>query len=82
MVHTTYLPPPFWGSKLAKTAKDPFIAKVLLKDLYVDDQILSVATREAAVALVEGTHKVLKSGGFHLTKFVSNCNDFLTLKFP
>jgi hypothetical protein len=57
---------------LAKSAKDHRISDVLLKDLYVDDQASSVQHEQQAVSLMQGLYNVLKCGGFHLTKFVSN----------
>ena len=45
----------------------------LLKSFYVDDLITGACNEEEAYQLYQSAKEVLKSGGFNLRKFVSNC---------
>ena len=43
-----------------------------MKNVYVDDLCVSCVTKNEASDLVHQLRQLLASGGFHLTKFVSN----------
>ena len=45
---------------------------------YVDDCLKSVDDLEVAIRLVKELDLLLKSGGFHLSKYVSNCRSLLS----
>ena len=47
------------------------------KNFYVDDCLKSVPTTEAAVKLIYELCKLLSTGGFHLTKFLSNSREVM-----
>ena len=51
---------------------DPRICDVIQKDFYVDDCLTCVSTVEQAKNTVEGLRRLLKLGGFNLTKWLSN----------
>ena len=53
----------------------------LRKNFYVNDMCKSCATAEEAISLVSELCTLLDSGGFHLTKFVSNDKNVLR-SFP
>ena len=55
----------------------PAIKKAILKSFYVDDYLVSVATKEETVFIIKETPAVLQQGGFHLTKFVVNDESIL-----
>ena len=57
---------------------DPVVVDTILRSFYVDDCLRSVATRQEAIKVIDGTKSLLKSGGFNLTKFVVNDHDLLT----
>ncbi|XP_067275485.1 uncharacterized protein [Pseudorasbora parva] len=71
------------SNALRRTAEDaaskstPEATQTVLKNFYVDDCLKSVATEEKAVALVREVMKLCSSGGFHLTKWVSNSRALL-----
>ena len=61
--------------KTAEDNKDIFgfeTSKSLKEDFYVDDFLTSKDSAEAAIDLISKTKKMCASGGFNLTKFVSN----------
>ncbi|KAG1669999.1 hypothetical protein GQR58_017185 [Nymphon striatum] len=60
---------------------DPFIDKVINDSFYVDDCLVSSATEALAIKVTKETPKVLKTGGFKLTKFVYN-HETLLLNIP
>ena len=62
---------------LAERAEDPLVKNAILQDFYVDDQLSSVQQKDDAIRIIHGTSKILSEGGFHLTKFVSNCDSIL-----
>ena len=64
---------------LADKANNAMIEEAILNDLYVDDQISSISNETDAVLLVQGMIEILKTAGFHLTKFVSNCPEVLNV---
>ena len=45
---------------------------------YVDDCLKSVDDVDVAIRLVKELNMLLKSGGFHLSKYVSNCRSLLS----
>ncbi|KAL0164586.1 hypothetical protein M9458_040339, partial [Cirrhinus mrigala] len=68
---------------LRRTAEDaaskstPEATQTVLKNFYVDDCLKSVATEDEAIALVRELMTLCASGGFHLTKWVSNSRALL-----
>ncbi|XP_077978758.1 uncharacterized protein LOC144434177 [Glandiceps talaboti] len=48
------------------------VTNTVLKDFYVDDCLKSVSTEDGAITLAKDMMELCKSGGFHLTKRVSN----------
>ena len=56
---------------------DPFVIETVLKNFYVDDLCKSCSTVNEAVELLDQLCRLLKNGGFHLTKFFSNSKDVL-----
>ena len=46
--------------------------ETILKCYYVDDLLKSVTSKETAISLAKELIEILKCGGFHLTKFLSN----------
>ena len=50
----------------------PLVRQVVMKSMYVDDCLASVATYDDAIVVLNELPKVLQSGGFTLTKFVVN----------
>ncbi len=68
---------------LRRTAEDaaskstPEATQTVLRNFYVDDCLKSVATEDKAVALVRELMMLCASGGFHLTKWVSNSRALL-----
>ena len=53
------------------------VIHTVYKNFYVDDLCKSFSTVEEAVEMIKQLCTLLKSGGFHLTKFVSNSKSFL-----
>ena len=56
------------GSKASET---------LCRNFYVDDMLKSVKSEEEAVELVKDVKPMCKSGGFHLSKFLTNSKEVL-----
>ena len=56
---------------------DPFVIETVLKNFYADDLCKSCSTVNEAVKLLDQLCRLLKNGGFHLTKFLSNSKDVL-----
>lgn len=52
--------------------------KTIERNIYVDDLLKSVETKEEATALVAETTSLLAKGGFRLTKWTSNCPEVLS----
>ncbi len=68
---------------LNKTAQDncekfPEAAEVVLRNFYMDDLLKSVDSEELATRLAASLEKLLKKGGFRLTKWNSNVKEILT----
>ena len=66
---------------LARCGEDLIVRDVLLKDLYVDDQLSSFDDANVCMDVISGLRGVLSKGDFHLTKFNSN-NDFILKDVP
>lgn len=68
---------------LNRTAQDnkdnypPEVVKTVRRNFYVDDVLKSVQSIEKAVHLTSDLTKLLKEGGFRLTKFSSNSREVL-----
>ena len=60
-----------------KDQYDPEVIKTVHRNFYVDDVLKSVPTIERAIWLAEQLTKLLREGGFHLTKFASNSRQVL-----
>ena len=71
------------GYALRRTAQDkeglfpPKVIETVNKNFYVDDCLKSVTDEDSAVSLVPKLGQLLSSGGFHLTKWVSNSSNAL-----
>ena len=52
-------------------------AEVVRSNFYVDDLLKSVDNPKTAMILVKNVVDMCKSGGFHLTKFISNNRELL-----
>lgn len=71
------------SSALRRTAEDAKevtsaeALKTVLKNFYVDNCLISVATKEQAITLVRDLQDLCSRGGFHLTKWVSNSRTVL-----
>ena len=76
------------GYALRRVAKDnvvsvsPEAVSTVLENFYVDDCLKSVNSVDAAIDLAKEVVLLLRSGGFCLTKFNSNCRDFLKAMDP
>ena len=55
----------------------PEVIKAVHRNFYVDDVLKSVPTPEQAIHLASDLVKLLKEGGFRLTKFASNSREVL-----
>lgn len=70
---------------LKKTASDnqniasPEVIDAINRDFYVDDLLSSTSTVTEAVKLLKETKEVLATGGFNLTKMMSNEREVLSL---
>ena len=68
---------------LKKTAMDnqnyfpEAVTKSVMRDFYVDDLLKSLQNDDIAIKYVKDMISVLNSGGFHLTKFISNSQNVL-----
>ncbi|XP_052746969.1 uncharacterized protein LOC112055315 [Bicyclus anynana] len=65
--------------KLAELEKDsyPLAAEITKRDYYVDDLMTGCETEEEALQIYNEMSKLMKSGGFQLQKWSSNCKEFL-----
>lgn len=57
---------------------DPEVIQSVYRNFYVDDVLKSAPTTEKAIHLATDLVKLLREGGFRLTKFMSNCREALT----
>lgn len=55
----------------------PEVIRTVRRNFYVDDVLKSVPSTEQAVHLTSDLAKLLKEGGFRLTKFASNSREVL-----
>ena len=68
---------------LRQTADDnkgqysPEVITTIYRNFYVDDVLKSVQTTDQAIWIAEQLTKLLREGGFHLTKFTSNSQQVL-----
>lgn len=60
-----------------KDRYDEQATKAVYRNFYVDDQLKSVTTTEEAIRLANQLIKLLKEGGYNLTKFMSNSREVL-----
>ena len=51
--------------------------KSILEHFYMEDFLESVSNKTEAINICKEISKILRNGGFHLTKFVSNDRDVL-----
>lgn len=65
--------------QLASEVRNNAVAQVINEDMYVDDVISGNDDKELLIKICDEVSKVLKSGGFHLRKWVFNTE---TSKFP
>ena len=68
---------------LQQVAKDnahesPQITKLIMRNFYMDDFVKSVTSAEQAIEIYNMLRAMLERGGFHLTKWISNCELTLT----
>ncbi|KAK3714890.1 hypothetical protein QZH41_001884 [Actinostola sp. cb2023] len=56
---------------------DPEVVRSVQRNFYVDDVLKSTSTVKEAISLATGLMKLLKQGGFRLTKFTSNHREVL-----
>lgn len=56
----------------------PAASTVLARDLYVDDIVTGTDSTSSALQLRLELSKILSAGGFHLRKWTSNCQGFLS----
>ena len=77
----TVCSPSFSGYGLRRTAQNneglfsPEVIEKVNKNFYLDDCLKSVTDEDPAVSLVPKLGLLLSSGGFHLTKWVSNSSN-------
>jgi len=57
---------------------DPEVTRTVERNFYVDDVLKSASTQEQAIHLATELVKLLKEGGFHLSKFSSNSREVLS----
>jgi len=66
--------------RTAEDFRDKFdeeVTETVLSDLYVDECLKSVDSVERAIHIVHQLTKLLKNGGFRLTKWISNSRDVM-----
>lgn len=56
---------------------DQSVQNVITRNMYVDDCLASVDTKEKAMSLIKNLIDLCKRGGFRLTKWISNCAEVL-----
>jgi hypothetical protein len=57
---------------------DPVVADAIQRSFYVDDFLRSFSTTSEAETVLHGVKQLLQTGGFNLTKFVTNDADILS----
>ena len=58
--------------------ESPQINKLIMRNFYLDDFVKSVTSAEQAIEIYNMLRAMLERGGFHLTKWISNCELTLT----
>lgn len=56
----------------SESEPDPRVVDTIQRSFYVDDCLKSFISTDEAISVVQGTKSLLETGGFKLTKFVSN----------
>jgi len=57
--------------------KFPAASKIALREIYIDDLILEADTPNAAMTAMQELNDLMRSGGFHMRKWSSNCPKIL-----
>ena len=58
--------------------ESPQITKLIMRNFYMDDFVKSVPSAEQAIEIYNKLRAMLERGGFHLTKWISNCEQTMT----
>ena len=58
--------------------ESPQITKLIMRNFYMDDFVKSVPSAEQAIEIYNKLRAMLERGGFHLTKWNSNCEQTMT----
>ena len=58
--------------------ESPQVTKLILRNFYMDDFVKSVPTAEQAIEIYKLLRAMLAKRGFHLTKWISNCEQTMT----
>ena len=58
--------------------ESPQITKLIMRNFYMDDLVQSVPSAEQAIEIYKLLRAMLAKGGFHLTKWISNCEQTMT----
>ena len=53
--------------------ESPQVTKLIMRNFYLDDFVKSVPSAEQAIEIYNKLRAMLARGGFHLTKWISNC---------
>ena len=61
-----------------KAHESPQITKLIMRNFYMDDFVKSVPSAEQAIEFYNMLRAMLERGGFHLTKWISNCEQTMT----
>ena len=54
------------------------ITKLIMRNFYMDDSVKSVPSPEQAIEIYKLLRAMLAKRGFHLTKWISNCEQTMT----
>ena len=72
------------NSVLRRTASDnakgsnPEVPAIVERNFYVDNALPSFSDGDSAIKAASNLVDILERGGFHLTKFTSNCKDVMS----
>ena len=58
--------------------ESPQTTKLIMRNFYMDDFVNSVPSAEQAIEIYKLLRAMLAKGGFHLTKWISNCEQTMT----
>ena len=61
-----------------KAQESPQITKLIMRNFYMDDFVKSVHSNEQAIEIYKLLRAMLAKGGFHLAKWISNCEQAMT----